>query len=114
MPLRCELFHLLRRGQVRQFVQLSHRHSDSEIAGGEHIWTPKSENQEHMRRPDSHALHLSQALNDLLIRKPGETGKIDSSFPECEVANVRCLLPGKTDRAGLLFGQLQYSPWTER
>src|SRR5450631_1232847 len=78
-PCPRDLLHILRFGQLALFVVFADGHLHAIIASGKHIRTLQGEHQEHVRRPDSDALHLRQMLDHLFVCQFMQSRKIEQS-----------------------------------
>ncbi len=62
LPCFRDLFHMPRLGQFAFVVVLLNRHPHGEIARRQDVWPFQGEHQEHMRRPNAHALNSRQGV----------------------------------------------------
>src|ERR1017187_10463599 len=78
-PCPRDLLHILWFGQLALFVVFADGHLHAIIASGKHIRTLQGEHQEHVRGPDSDALHLRYVLDHLFVCQFVQSRKIEQS-----------------------------------
>lgn len=68
-------------------MKLHHAFLDTEVVDGEDVFAPESEDQDHLHRPTTHTLDLSQEVDDLIVTHALELDEGDLMVEE-ELGNV--------------------------
>jgi hypothetical protein len=101
-----------RLGMNLEAVGLAHGIANAQIQDRQHIGALERENQEHLRRPDTHPFHLCQAFNDFFIGELEELAEVELTGYNAlgEVPYIGSLLLREAAGAKLGWGERQQSP----